>query len=183
MNKRWIRGSVAIFFSLGLAAQAQQHVHGQGNLFIAQQGSQLSVQLELAAADALGFEHTAETAQQIAQQRELAKRLQANDAVIEFNEQCELLSVVHSLDEDGNTSHEPTDPLLHESHHEDEHEEEGSHKNIDVMYQFQCEVGVNKVSIALFSSMPSLTSLQAQWVTENGQGAAQLSAAQPSLTW
>ena len=51
--------SVALLLGMGFSAQAyaQKHVHGEGELLIAQEGNVLQMQFIIPAADALGFEH------------------------------------------------------------------------------------------------------------------------------
>lgn len=186
MNKPYIVLALLLFSSLGLMVKAQQHVHGQGELLISQEGSTLHLQLVLPAADALGFEHEPETTEQIDSRNLLAERFELNLNVIEVEGQCELLSVAHTLEAhaDSHDVHK-----LHDDHHEDAHKEEHeeheeeSHQNIEVEYQFECEKAVTRIAVALFESMPSLSAIKAQWITENDQGLTELSASRPALTW
>ncbi|MDO6566979.1 DUF2796 domain-containing protein [Alteromonas sp. 1_MG-2023] len=199
MNKPYLAVSSLLFFSLGLTVNAQQHVHGQGELLIVQEGSELNVQLVLPAADALGFEHEPETSEQHKIHDQLAERFETNTDVIDVEGQCELVGVEHTLEahdehasdygrhEEHDKDHEDDDHdselASHEKHGDhDEHEEE-NHQNIEVEYQFHCDEAVSRISVSLFESMPSLSSIQAQWVTENGQGLTELSASRPSVSW
>tara|TARA_B100001063_G_C16652434_1_gene496689 strand:+ start:299 stop:910 length:612 start_codon:yes stop_codon:yes gene_type:complete len=203
MKKPHIAVSLLFFSSLGFAVNAQQHVHGQGELLVSQEGNMLHLQLVLPAADALGFEHEPETAEQLNSQNLLAERFTLNTNVIDVEGKCELVSVEHTLEahdhnhEGGHKSgHEESHEDAHESEHashkehdeyagHDDHEEhdEENHQNIEVEYQFHCDDAVSGITVALFESMPSLSAIQAQWITERGQGLSALSAGKPTLSW
>ncbi|MBQ4829169.1 DUF2796 domain-containing protein [Alteromonas sp. MMG017] len=225
MIKPHIAVSLLFFSSLGFAVNAQQHVHGQGELLVSQEGNMLHLQLVLPAADALGFEHEPETTEQLNSQNLLAERFTYNTNVIDVEGQCELVNVEHTLeahddhhemhkqhdeghDEDHDEDHDKGHDDHHESGHEeahnedhesehashkehDEHDEhagheeheEENHQNIEVEYQFHCDDVVSGITVALFESMPSLSAIQAQWITERGQGLSALSAGKPTLSW
>ena len=79
MKKPYLAVSLLFFSSVGFAVNAQQHVHGQGELLVSQEGSMLHLQLVLPAADALGFEHEPETTEQLSSQNLLAERFTLNN--------------------------------------------------------------------------------------------------------
>lgn len=190
MKKPCLAVSLLFFSSVGFAVNAQQHVHGQGELLVSQEGSMLHLQLVLPAADALGFEHEPETTEQLNNQNLLAERFTLNTNVIDVEGKCELVGVEHTLEaqEDYHESgHEEAHNEAHESEHDeheghDEHEKE-NHQNIEVEYQFHCDDAVSGITVTLFESMPSLSAIQAQWITERGQGLSELSVGQPTLRW
>jgi len=183
MNTTCLSLAFLLFSSLGFAVQAQQHVHGQGELYIALEGKTVHVHLVVAAADVLGFEHEPETSAQKARLHQLANKLETNADVVELDGRCALVSVEHSLEMHekplGDTHHAPK----HEEHEEFGHHDEQGHQDIEVEYQFSCEGKVSGISVALFDSMPSLSAIQAQWITESGQGLSELSADQPFAAW
>ena len=199
MKKPHIAASLLFFSSLGFAVNAQQHVHGQGELLVSQEGSMLHLQLVLPAADALGFEHEPETTEQLNSQNLLAERFTLNTNVIDVEGKCELVNVEHTLeahDAHHENGHEEAHNEAHESEHashkeHDEHDEhagheeheEENHQNVEVEYQFHCDDAVSGITVALFESMPSLSAIQAQWITERGQALSALSAGKPTLSW
>ncbi|AMJ88471.1 hypothetical protein AVL56_18830 [Alteromonas stellipolaris] len=196
MKKPHIAVSLLLFSSLGFTVNAQQHVHGQGELLVSQEGNMLHLQLVLPAADALGFEHEPETTEQLNSQNLLAERFTLNTNVIDVEGKCELVNVEHTLethDDHHESGHDEAHNEAHEGEHashkeHDEHEdheehEEENHQNIEVEYQFHCDDVVSGITVALFESMPSLSAIQAQWITERGQGLSELSAGKPTLSW
>ena len=197
MKKSYLAVSLFFFSSLGFTVNAQQHVHGQGELLVSQEGSMLHLQLVLPAADALGFEHEPETTEQLNSRSFLAERLASNTNVIDVEGQCELVAVEHTLEAHGD-GHEESHDGDHENGHEEAHDEahhsehalheeheeheEENHQNVEAEYQFHCDDAVSSITVTLFESMPSLSAIQAQWVTEKGQGLTPLSASQPTLS-
>ncbi|WOI37790.1 DUF2796 domain-containing protein [Alteromonas sp. CI.11.F.A3] len=201
MKKSYLAVSLFFFSSLGFTVNAQQHVHGQGELLVSQEGNMLHLQLVLPAADALGFEHEPETTEQLNSRSFLAERLASNTNVIDVEGQCELVNVEHTLethddhhemhkqhdeghDEDHESEHAShKEHYVHDEHAGHEEHEEENHQNIEVEYQFHCDDAVSGITVALFESMPSLSAIQAQWITERGQGLSELSAGKPTLSW
>ena len=191
-----IQLAVLSALSSGMCIAAPAHVHGQGEMLIAQEGQSWHIELRLPAANALGFEHDAQTSAEQQSVKNLAHQLEENAQVINLQGKCQLQSVSHSLftdehhDEDEhhhgheNEDHHSHDEGEHEHHEGTEHEhDEGSHRDVRVEYRFACNDALAGIELALFDSMPSLSVIQAQWVTDRGQGAAQLSTEQPELKW
>ncbi|WP_172449367.1 ZrgA family zinc uptake protein [Bowmanella denitrificans] len=179
MNKsHWLR--LALILSLSPSALAQQHTHGQGELQIAQDGERWHLQLILPAADALGFEHEAKTSEQKKAQHHLAHKLTHNAGVVKLTGQCSLVSAEHSLQAVDNQNH----PHKHHEHHDDnEQHHEHRHSNIEVTYQYDCASAVTQLALPLFESMPSLSLIKAQWLTDKGQGVANLTSSHPYIGW
>ncbi|WP_340677072.1 DUF2796 domain-containing protein [Paraglaciecola sp.] len=88
---------------------------------------------------------------------ELTKKLKNSTQIIKFNDKCALSKIEYS----------PPDQVDLEKH--DDHEEQAehhSHQHADVGYHFTCQSKVTNVSVTLFQWIPSLTSIQVQWVLE-----------------
>ena len=191
---------------------AQVHQHGQGQLFISQESSDWHVQFILPAADVLGFEHAPENAQQEKTLHSLIERLNNNDAIVDLSEHCTLSEVTHSLGEHSLLEHSSFEAHEHENggnggHHDDEYSEPSAHKepsvgkepsahekllahknhtehnDVEVEYHFTCDASNKTLSVALFQWLPSLSRIQAQWITDAGQGTATLTPASPDLEW
>ena len=183
---------------------AQEHVHGQGQMVIAQEDNNWHVQFILPAADVLGFEHAPENEAQQKTVQLFAKRLEANNAIIKFDLSCTLTEVTHSLLLDQSTHNKKL------NHHEANNEtfnlrtsklgkhtlgqhkrgqnkhgehDEVSHEDVEAEYHFVCASHVTNLSVTLFEGLTSLSSIRAQWITNEGQGMAQLTPASPYLAW
>ena len=108
--------SVALLLGLGFSAHAQKHVHGEGELLIAQEGSLLQMQFIIPAADALGFEHQAASSSDKNAINVLAQQLKNSSHAIDIKGQCILQSTENSL-----------------AHSHSEHDEH-DHHSVEVSY-------------------------------------------------
>lgn len=169
-------------FSVNLAI-AQAHVHGEGQLLVAQEGNIWKLQFVLPAADVLGFEHKPETKAQREGVASLISSIESVSALVEPPAGCKLDTFAHSLekahkakDEHGHKDkdeHKHEHEHDHDGKHDDEHE---GHSDVDISYTFMCSKNLSSLQVNIFTIAPSLQSLDAQWIVESGQGASQLSA-------
>ncbi|MCY7293822.1 ZrgA family zinc uptake protein [Alteromonas sp. a30] len=161
--------------ALGFAANAEMHVHGQGQLLLAQDGEKWQLEFILPAADVLGFEHEPETPEQVRQLKTVAQRFTQIESIIHLNGDCKL--------EHGDYE------LPYQDHHEKgEHDESHSneareHNDIEVTYLFDCGSPVTEVRIQVFNWATSLERINAKWFHDKGQGMAQVTPQQPLLAW
>lgn len=160
--------SIALLVGLGFSAHAQKHVHGEGELLIAQEGSVLQMQFIIPAADALGFEHQAANSADKNAIDVLAQQLKISSHAIDIKGQCILQSTENSL-----------------AHSHDEHAELHSHDhhNVEATYNFNCKTPVRGFSVTLFKLMPSLNALNVQWISNTGQGSAEVTRNNPVISW
>jgi hypothetical protein len=179
--------------------KAQGHLHGQGQLFVSQENNDWHVQFILPAADVIGFEHAPENEEQEKTVQTLAKRLTQNDAVVKLSGKCTLSEATHSLLAEHNEDHEPAtghegerEDGEHEGeHHEaddhdhdhENHEGHAKHADVEVEYHFSCSSKSEKLSVTLFQWLPTLSRIQAQWITDAGQGSATLTSTNPDVKW
>lgn len=168
--------SQLLLASAVFSLSTQAHVHGQGEMFISQEGSQWSVQLEIPAGDALGFEHSPETEAQQQAVSELTKKLEDSANVLVLNGDCSLEKMNHNLNIQEEEHHHD-----HEHEHEGEHEEE--HHDVEVEYYFSCDSETTELSIKLFDWLESVEKIQAQWVIQSGQGQKEVTHKQPYIEW
>jgi len=94
----------------------------------------------------------------------------------------------HEHDAHDHDDHKHDDEHEHDAHdhddhkHDDEHEhdhdhDKEAHGDISVDYEFTCKAEVTGVSLqGWFNQLPLMESLQTQWISAKGQGAARLSA-------
>lgn len=190
---------LVIMMSCCFSAAGQVHLHGQGQLFVSQENNDWHVAFILPAADVLGFEHSPASAEQKRVLQTLAKRLTTNDSVVNLGGKCTLSEATHSLltehDEDHESAtgyedeHEDgSDHGNHEgAHHEaddhERHEAHAKHTDVEVEYHFACASSAKTLSVTLFQWVPTLSRIQAQWITQVSQGSATLTPANPTLEW
>lgn len=152
------------------------HRHGQGNLQILQVENQWQLTLSLPLDDAFGFEHAPETEQQKAKIRHFVSLATSFDAFFEVRGICSLQDVTVNLpgpfheDTSPSHKHDEHDQEAHDDVHERQHEDVHGHKDVETIYQINCEEAIKSISVNLPSISPSLVSIDAQWATENGQG-------------
>lgn len=163
---------------------AQEHVHGQGQMFISQEDNNWHVQFILPATDVIGFEHAPENNAQQKTIQLFAKRLEDNNSIIEFQPNCALNEVTHSL----YLAHLNNIETVHAQKHDEKYHEHGGrngffHEDVNVEYRFVCPDKVKKLTVTLFKGPMSLTSIRAHWITNTSQGIAPLTPAEPDIAW
>lgn len=130
------------------------HVHGQGELNLVLEGVSLQVELTVPAADITGFEHEPRTAQQRTALADALAGLQAQDLIEPDGGQCTHVS-----------SHAST-------------QQQGDHADIQLTVRYACihAASLQAVAVNAFSRFPAIQSLHAQWIANNSQGSARLTA-------
>lgn len=183
MHKAYKQLKLILLLSVGFSVSAQEHVHGQGQLLVAQEEQSWHLQLILPAADILGFEHKPETQQQQQIINKVAKRFEMVDQVVQLKGRCQLNQTNYSLPNQEHEEAETHDHHHHATENEHEHEDEVEHSNIEVDYVFSCDSPVTGVSVSLFEWAKSLQRIKTQWILENGQGMAELTQSAPLVEW
>ncbi|KPZ62850.1 DUF2796 domain-containing protein [Pseudoalteromonas sp. P1-7a] len=160
--------TIALLLGLGFSANAQKHVHGEGELLIAQQGNVLQMQFIIPAADALGFEHQVASSTDKNAIDVLAQQLKNSSHAIDIKGLCILQSTENSL-----------------AHSHDEHADLHSHDhhNVEATYNFNCKTPVRGFTVTLFKLMPSLNALNVQWISNTGQGSTEATRNNPVISW
>lgn len=190
---------VILFVSVTVVSHfvlAQKHVHGEGQLLIAQEDKQWQFQFVLPAADLLGFEHAPQTTAQHQQVAKIISKIEGVVEMLSLPAHCKLLSKSHSLSQwaaiggdelsvehkgqmaTGSKSHSShkhnqADNHDHENHHHESHEQH-AHSDITVTYHFECENMLDALNVQLFAWAESLQTIDAQWFTAEHQGAQKL---------
>ena len=182
--------TAAICLSLTLPAAAKQnlgaHVHGAGEVNLAQDGKQLYIELTLPAHDALGFE----TIKTDSQKQELAlalKKLEAPDMwVLPTKAQCQLEEAHASANREnhGDKHHDDHDDdhARHHHDHDPDHEHKDSnHLDIQATYLFSCSApnNLNSIGTDLFKRFERSERLSLKGLTNAGSISATLTPAQP----
>lgn len=149
------------------------HEHGVATLNLALEGNEIHVELESPAANIVGFEHAPATeAEQEALEQAIGV-LKEGAGLLRFSGDaaCRLADArvdTPLLEKDGSDEHENHDK---------------AHADIVVEYRFLCgrPGKIEEMEVALFKAFPALAHLDVSFVSEQGQGAVELTASEPVL--
>ena len=188
----------ALSLAFSASVRAQQHVHDQGEVFISQDNNQWLVMFTLPAVNALGFEHAPETPKELTRVKQLVADIERATPILKVDEGCSLdivehnladliVEVEHTFEHNGHNEHghkhdhdehnhdkhdhdkHDHDEHEHEHHDHDDHEE--SHLDVEMSFQYTCQSPQFSIDFAVFDSASGLETLDAQWITQTGQGA------------
>ncbi|EMV2055403.1 DUF2796 domain-containing protein [Vibrio parahaemolyticus] len=176
--------AIVIGLSLSTVATAEEyrqhsaHVHGHVEFNIAQDGSDLLLEITAPGADVVGFEHAPENAEQEKTLQHAVATLEDSNALFAINPQaqCEIeeVHVEHSL----GGQHEEHEHHDHEGHDHDEHahSEHSDHGEFTVQYRFHCaQVGeLSRIQTDWFNQFPSTESVNVNLFTDTTQSATSL---------
>ncbi|EIK4764037.1 DUF2796 domain-containing protein [Vibrio parahaemolyticus] len=192
--------AIVIGLSLSTVATAEEyrqhsaHVHGHVEFNIAQDGSDLLLEITAPGADVVGFEHAPENAEQEKTLQHAVATLEDSNALFAINPQaqCEIeeVHVEHSLggqhEEHEHHDHEGHDHDEHAHHDHDKHEHDGheghdhsehsDHGEFTVQYRFHCaQVGeLSHIQTDWFNQFPSTESVNVNLFTDTTQSAISL---------
>lgn len=192
--------AIVIGLSLSTVATAEEyrqhsaHVHGHVEFNIAQDGSDLLLEITAPGADVVGFEHAPENAEQEKTLQHAIATLEDSNALFAINPQaqCEIeeVHVEHSLggqhEEHEHHDHEGHDHDEHARHDHDKHEHDGheghdhsehsDHGEFTVQYRFHCaQVGeLSRIQTDWFNQFPSTESVNVNLFTDTTQSATSL---------
>ncbi|EJG0996568.1 DUF2796 domain-containing protein [Vibrio parahaemolyticus] len=193
---------LAIFIGLSLSTvataeeyrQHSAHVHGHVEFNIAQDGSDLLLEITAPGADVVGFEHAPENAEQEKTLQHAVATLEDSNALFAINPQaqCEIeeVHVEHTLggqheehehhDHEGHDhdehAHHDHDKHDHDSHEGHDHSEHSDHGEFTVQYRFHCaQVGeLSRIQTDWFNQFPSTESVNVNLFTDTTQSAISL---------
>ncbi|CAI2314688.1 TPA: DUF2796 domain-containing protein [Vibrio parahaemolyticus] len=192
--------AIVIGLSLSTVVTAEEyrqhsaHVHGHVEFNIAQDGSDLLLEITAPGADVVGFEHAPENAEQEKTLQHAVATLEDSNALFAINPQaqCEIeeVHVEHSLggqhEEHEHHDHEGHDHDEHAHHDHDKHEHDGheghdhsehsDHGEFTVQYRFHCaQVGeLSHIQTDWFNQFPSTESVNVNLFTDTTQSATSL---------
>lgn len=192
--------AIVIGLSLSTVVTAEEyrqhsaHVHGHVEFNIAQDGSDLLLEITAPGADVVGFEHAPENAEQEKTLQHAVATLEDSNALFAINPQaqCEIeeVHVEHSLggqhEEHEHHDHEGHDHDEHAHHDHDKHEHDGheghdhsehsDHGEFTVQYRFHCaQVGeLSRIQTDWFNQFPSTESVNVNLFTDTTQSATSL---------
>lgn len=192
--------AIVIGLSLSTVATAEEyrqhsaHVHGHVEFNIAQDGSDLLLEISAPGADVIGFEHAPENAEQEKTLQHAVATLEDSNALFAINPQaqCEIeeVHVEHSLggqheehehhDHEGHDhdehAHHDHDKHDHDGHEGHDHSEHSDHGEFTVQYRFHCaQVGeLSHIQTDWFNQFPSTESVNVNLFTDTTQSATSL---------
>ncbi|ELI5410101.1 DUF2796 domain-containing protein [Vibrio parahaemolyticus] len=195
--------AIVIGLSLSTVATAEEyrqhsaHVHGHVEFNIAQDGSDLLLEITAPGADVVGFEHAPENAEQEKTLQHAVATLEDSNALFAINPQaqCEIeeVHVEHTLggqheehehhdheghdhDEHAHHDHDKHDHDGHEGHEGHDHSEHSDHGEFTVQYRFHCaQVGeLSRIQTDWFNQFPSTESVNVNLFTDTTQSATSL---------
>ena len=166
------------------------HEHGHGQLNLALDGQQLLIEFQAPAADLVGFEKTATTAQEKQHYAKALARLRQGATLFTLPAEaaCTLKEQQVGAHADGETASGETSHQGHEEHDKhDQHEahDESGHSDIHAEYHFECKEPQKLTSLAvtLFAAYPSLEKLSVQTILPDTPSSIELTPANPTLRW
>ncbi|TON95064.1 zinc uptake protein ZrgA [Vibrio parahaemolyticus] len=200
--------AIVIGLSLSTVATAEEyrqhsaHVHGHVEFNIAQDGSDLLLEITAPGADVVGFEHAPENAEQEKTLQHAVATLEDSNALFAINPQaqCEIeeVHVEHTLggqheehehhdheghdhDEHAHHDHGKHDHDGHEGH---DHSEHSDHGEFTVQYRFHCaQVGeLSHIQTDWFNQFPSTESVNVNLFTDTTQSATSLTKSNTQIT-
>ncbi|EGQ8128900.1 DUF2796 domain-containing protein [Vibrio parahaemolyticus] len=192
--------AIVIGLSLSTVATAEEyrqhsaHVHGHVEFNIAQDGSDLLLEITAPGADVVGFEHAPENAEQEKTLQHAVATLEDSNALFAINPQaqCEIeeVHVEHTLggqheehehhDHEGHDhdehAHHDHDKHDHDGHEGHDHSEHSDHGEFTVQYRFHCaQVGeLSRIQTDWFNQFPSTESVNVNLFTDTTQSAISL---------
>jgi hypothetical protein len=164
--------------TLAISATHKVHVHGQAELTVAIDQHTIEVHLNAPAESLLGFEHQAQSEQEVAQVIALQKHVAQPDSVFNFdNKYCQIISqnidtgdLLRSVQDHKHHTHD-------EHHQHDTHDSHQSdHAEININYTYRCEntEHIKLARVQLFDHYRGLKQIRAMWITPNQQASALL---------
>ncbi|MBM4966688.1 DUF2796 domain-containing protein [Vibrio parahaemolyticus] len=192
--------AIVIGLSLSTVATAEEyrqhsaHVHGHVEFNIAQDGSDLLLEITAPGADVVGFEHAPENAEQEKTLQHAVATLEDSNTLFAINPQaqCEIeeVHVEHSLggqheehehhDHEGHDhdehAHHDHDKHDHDGHEGHDHSEHSDHGEFTAQYRFHCaQVGeLSRIQTDWFNQFPSTESVNVNLFTDTTQSATSL---------
>ncbi|MFW9714728.1 DUF2796 domain-containing protein [Vibrio parahaemolyticus] len=182
--------AIVIGLSLSTVATAEEyrqhsaHVHGHVEFNIAQDGSDLLLEITAPGADVVGFEHAPENAEQEKTLQHAVATLEDSNTLFAINPQaqCEIeeVHVEHSLggqhEEHEHHDHDEHAHHDHDGHKGHDHSEHSDHGEFTVQYRFHCaQVGeLSHIQTDWFNQFPSTESVNVNLFTDTTQSATSL---------
>lgn len=167
------------------------HEHGHGLLNFVVDGNQLMIELQAPAADLVGFEHAATTAEEKAQYAKALAQLKQPETLfgIAPAAACQLahqeIKAPQPEEDHEGHDHDAAHDEDHANHDHDAAHEQHEHADLGAIYTYNCTAPdrLNGLTAKLFSVYPSLSKLTVQGILPSGQTAAELTPTANTVNW
>ena len=148
------------------------HEHGAAKLMVAQDGTDFLLSLDTPAFNIYGFEHSPEDDQQ----QQIVSNAQA---LLKQGKQLFLFP------QDAQCSLKDTAIETETGDHDGDEASQGGHSDLNVEWHFSCKqpLQATSLTLTLFDAFNNLKDLDVTYLTDSGQGAAELSASKHSFTF
>lgn len=165
--------ALALAWALPLSAQQSRdlgaHQHGHGDLNIAIAGARIAIELEVPGFDIVGFEHAAETAEDIAKVEAALARLAEPMALFVLPEAAGCTVIEAMVDPHGPAGD-------HDDHEHDDHDDqdtpggEDAHSEFHARYLLICDdiSAATLLEMPYFATFENAKELEVQLVTDSG---------------
>lgn len=165
---------------------AAAHVHGEGELSLVVENTEMHLELMMPAHDILGFETIATDAQQ-KQLDETLAQLESGDLWIPSAQaQCQLVKAQAKTSNDSH-SHDHKHDHGHKHDHEQgpecNHDDHGAHMDIMVSYVYECKntAQLTDLTTQIFKQFPRSEKIRVQGLTDKGSVFTEISPRQPQV--
>jgi len=178
---------IPLFLALPAGATEPAHEHGVARISIAVEGHEIEIEMIVAGADAVGFEHTASSDREKQAVVKAAKVLRDVNRIVTLSPEADCrvedVEVISGLMEDRNESSNQNHDHQNKGKNNNGHAE--VHSEFIANYHFHCEFPskLTQANVGFFKMFPSAHELEARWITPRGQGTSKLTATSPSLTF
>ena len=171
-------------FAEGLR-ELDSHEHGVGKLNIAIEGSQVAMEFIAPGADIVGFEHSAETAEDRTPVKAALATLEAPLELFRMSTDADCRVEGAHADLDGDEDHKGHD---HDTAHEhasghDDHEDEAGHTEFHAEYSMTCDTpsALTDIAFGYFDVFENAREVEVQIVTPTGATAVEVTRDAPTL--
>jgi hypothetical protein len=150
--------------------QLDAHEHGSGKLNVAIQGATVAIELEVPAADIVGFEHAAKTKAQKAQLKEAKAKLAKPLALFVMNASAGCKVTEADIEAEGALAGDEHDHGHKHDHGKKEAHAEETHSEFHANYVLTCATPseINQIEFAFFKSFPNSKELDVSVVGDRG---------------
>lgn len=164
----------------GLHLRQRAHQHGLAKMTLVLEGNRGELQLESPAINIVGFERKASSDEERRRVEQARRNLESHERLFSFmGTRCE----IGAFELDVSAVLETQQSEHNQTTREHRHDEAGrnataheTHSEVSARYEFYCEQGSSlaAVSLNVFELFPGIETLQVMWVSDRGQGSAEL---------
>ncbi|MDP7591612.1 MAG: DUF2796 domain-containing protein [Litorilituus sp.] len=152
------------------------HVHGLAQLTLAIETNYLLISLTAPAYSLVGFEHRAQTPEEIAKLNKIKKTFtEINNIITLSKASCKLINTHINMD--------ALLPLTNDVNNN--HTFHTEHTEVIIDYTLHCLslTDISSAAVTIFEYHPNIKKISAIWVTDSQQGAVSLTATENVLSW